>query len=89
VFTKLLMAVPGVSQSAGDGALPTLLAATGPEVRGGDHLGPSRHLGMVGPPGPARLPRRALDEQAAAALWTAAEDLTGVTWAPAALASVG
>jgi NAD(P)-dependent dehydrogenase (short-subunit alcohol dehydrogenase family) len=89
VLTNLLGSVPGVTQSAVDGALATLLAATGPEVRGGDYYGPSRHLGMVGPPGPARLPRRALDQQAAAALWTAAEGLTGVSWAPAPLARVG
>jgi hypothetical protein len=44
---------------------------------------------MVGPPAPARLPRRARDEQTAAALWTAAERFTGVTWGAAALAPVG
>jgi NAD(P)-dependent dehydrogenase (short-subunit alcohol dehydrogenase family) len=89
VLMKLLGSVPGVTQSAAEGALATLLAATDAEVRGGDYYGPSRHLGMVGPPAPARLPRRALDQQAAAALWTAAESLTGVGWAPAPLARVG
>jgi NAD(P)-dependent dehydrogenase (short-subunit alcohol dehydrogenase family) len=89
VLSKLLGSVPGVTQTAADGALATLLAATGPEVRGGDYYGPSRHLGMVGPPASARLPRRARDEQTASALWTAAESLTGVTWGAAEPAPVG
>jgi NAD(P)-dependent dehydrogenase (short-subunit alcohol dehydrogenase family) len=88
-ISELIMRIPGVSQSAAEGALPTLFAATDPGVQGGDYFGPSRHLHMVGPPAPARLPRRARDERTAVALWTAAEGLTSVTWGAAELAPVG
>ena len=48
--------VPGFSQSAADGALSTLFAATSPEARPGGYYGPTRRFGLVGPPGPARPP---------------------------------
>jgi hypothetical protein len=86
-MSELIMRIPGVSQSAAQGALPTLFAATAPSVRGGDYYGPSRHLHMVGPPAPAGLPRRARDPETAAALWAAAEQLTGVTWGAVPLAA--
>jgi NAD(P)-dependent dehydrogenase (short-subunit alcohol dehydrogenase family) len=86
-ISELIMRIPGVSQTAAEGALPTLFAATAPGVQGGDYFGPSRHLGMVGPPAPARLPRRARDQETAAALWNAAETLTGVTWGAVPLAT--
>jgi NAD(P)-dependent dehydrogenase (short-subunit alcohol dehydrogenase family) len=86
-LSELIMRIPGVSQTAAEGALPTLFAATAPGVQGGDYFGPSRHLGMVGPPAPAGLPRRARDQETAAALWNAAESLTGVTWGAVPLAT--
>ena len=43
-----------VGQSAADGALPTLYAATAPDVRGGDYIGPLGLLHMRGAPGKAR-----------------------------------
>ena len=75
--------VPGFSQSAADGALPTLFAATSPDARSGGYYGPTRRFGLLGPPGPARPPRRALDGAVARSLWAAAESLTSVRW-PAA-----
>jgi len=75
--------IPGFSQSAADGARPTLFAATSPSARSGGYYGPLHRFGLVGPPGPAHPPRRAGDPAVARALWTAAEELTGVSW-PAA-----
>ena len=40
------------AQSAADGALPSLYAATAPEVRGGQFFGPDRLFGMRGSPKP-------------------------------------
>ncbi len=75
--------IPGFSQSAAEGALPTLFAATSPSARSGGYYGPLHRFGLVGPPGPAHPPRRAGDPAVARALWTAAEELTRVRW-PAA-----
>jgi NAD(P)-dependent dehydrogenase (short-subunit alcohol dehydrogenase family) len=69
-----------VGQSASAGALPVLCAATAPAVRSGQYIGPSRLGGMAGPPRVARPSRRAEDAEAAARLWTASEELTGVRY---------
>jgi NAD(P)-dependent dehydrogenase (short-subunit alcohol dehydrogenase family) len=67
-----------LGQSAASGALPVLCAATSPAVHNGDYVGPARLFGLTGPPRLARPTRRARDEHAAAALWAASEELTGV-----------
>lgn len=72
-----------VGQSAADGALPSLYAATAADVRGGDYYGPRGWFGMRGAPGRARVPRWARDERIAAGLWQRAEELTGVRFADA------
>jgi NAD(P)-dependent dehydrogenase (short-subunit alcohol dehydrogenase family) len=46
----------------------------------GDYYGPSRRLELVGPPAPARIPRRARDQATARRLWAVSEQLTGVVW---------
>jgi NAD(P)-dependent dehydrogenase (short-subunit alcohol dehydrogenase family) len=69
----------GLTQSAAEGALPTLLAATSPEVRGGGYYGP-RRFQVVGPPKRITPPRRARDQRAAQQLWAVSEELTKVTW---------
>ena len=66
------------SQSAADGALPTLYAATAPGVRPAGYYGPTGALEVKGPPGPARISKPAQDRAVAAALWSASEALTGV-----------
>jgi len=71
-------AVQVVSQEPADGALPSLYAATAPDVRGGDYYGPSRWFGMLGPPAPARSTPRSRDAAAARRLWEVSEQLTGV-----------
>lgn len=67
-----------LAQSATRGALTTLFAATAPEIRGGDFVGP-RWL-MWGHPVKARCSAAARDRSAAAELWEVSERLTGVSY---------
>ena len=66
------------AQPAAMGALPILMAATAPQLRGGEYVGPSRGFGMRGLPRPVRASRRAYDATLAAALWRVSEEATGV-----------
>lgn len=61
------------------GALPTLYAATAPDVRGGDYYGP-RGLQVWGYPTRVRSNGRSHDRDVAARLWTVSEELTGVRY---------
>ena len=64
-------------QTAAQGAVPTLYAATAPEARGGQYYGPTGPNEVSGPLGLATVPAGASDPAAAARLWTLTEDLTG------------
>ena len=64
--------------SAAQGAWPTLQAATGANVQGGDYLGPQGLGEISGRSGPARATREARDPKLAAELWRRSIDLTGV-----------
>jgi NAD(P)-dependent dehydrogenase (short-subunit alcohol dehydrogenase family) len=75
----LMHAVVAVfSQQPPEGALPTLYAATAPDVKSGDYFGPSGFAGCIGPPGRARSSPRAKDADVAKRLWDVSEQLTGV-----------
>jgi NAD(P)-dependent dehydrogenase (short-subunit alcohol dehydrogenase family) len=66
--------------SAADGAVPTLFAATSPEAESGGYYGPQRFFEMGGGnAGPAIIAERARDPAVAARLWNECERLTGVT----------
>ncbi|MBN9621283.1 MAG: short-chain dehydrogenase, partial [Actinobacteria bacterium] len=69
-----------IAQSADDGALPTLYAATMPDVSGGDYYGPGGPGELRGHPRRVRSSRAARDEARATALWLRATDLTGVAF---------
>jgi NAD(P)-dependent dehydrogenase (short-subunit alcohol dehydrogenase family) len=69
------------SQSAPEGALPTLYAATAPDVRGGEYFGPSGFMECFGPPKRARSTARSRDPELARRLWDVSEQLTGVRYA--------
>lgn len=69
--------------SPADGALPTLMAATKPQVTPGGYYGPQGWQDLKGPPGPAGIRPQAFDKAVAAELWSRSEALTGVTF-PAA-----
>ncbi|WP_213805664.1 oxidoreductase [Granulicella sp. dw_53] len=65
--------------SDAEGALPTLFAATAPEAKGGGYYGPQGFREMRGGDvGEGKVAPQALDRAAAARLWGACEDLTGV-----------
>lgn len=66
------------AQSAAMGALPTLYAATSPEVRGGDYIGPDGFGEMWGMPAKVGRSSAASDASTAARLWEVSEQLTGV-----------
>lgn len=65
-------------QTAAQGAIPTLFAATAPEAQGGAYYGPTGTNEMRGPLGIASVPAAARDAATAARLWDATEALTGV-----------
>ncbi|KTE08937.1 oxidoreductase [Sphingopyxis sp. H115] len=64
--------------SAAQGAWPTLQAATGARVQGGDYLGPQGLGEVTGRSGPARAARMARDPNLAGELWLRSIKLTGV-----------
>ncbi|UGT41942.1 SDR family oxidoreductase [Nocardia yamanashiensis] len=66
------------SQEVEQGAEPLLFATADPAAGNGGYYGPTGRFGLVGPTGPASIPRRARDRAVAARLWTEAERLTGV-----------
>jgi NAD(P)-dependent dehydrogenase (short-subunit alcohol dehydrogenase family) len=66
------------AQSADMGALPTLYAATFPDLPGGTYVGPDGIGEQRGHPKPVGSSGAARDEEAARRLWTISEVLTGV-----------
>jgi NAD(P)-dependent dehydrogenase (short-subunit alcohol dehydrogenase family) len=75
-----LMFLPLLSQSAEDGALPVLYAATSPDALPGGYYGSTGRFEMVGPPGPVVIGDKARDAAMARRLWEVSEELTGVRW---------
>ena len=71
-----------VSQSAAHGALPILRAATDPELHSGDYLGSTGPFELRGAPGHAVVPPAARDPEAAARLWTMAEECVDLPFRP-------
>lgn len=68
-----------VAQDAAGGALPTLYAATVPDLPGGTYVGPGGPGGTRGAPGPVGSSRASHDRGVQRALWARAEALTGVS----------
>lgn len=70
-------AIGALLNSDAEGAIPTLFAATAPEVQGGGYYGPQ---GLAeargGDVGPAKVAPRARDQRVAARLWSECERLT-------------
>ncbi len=69
------------TQSDAAGALPTLYAATAPEVHGGDFYGPSGPGELRGAPRLVAPVPRVLDRDTAVRLWNRSVELTGVDYA--------
>jgi NAD(P)-dependent dehydrogenase (short-subunit alcohol dehydrogenase family) len=70
-----------LAQSAAMGALPSLYAATAPDVRGGEYFGPDGMGEMRGHPRRVHASTRARDRETAARLWDVSAQLTGVGYA--------
>jgi NAD(P)-dependent dehydrogenase (short-subunit alcohol dehydrogenase family) len=69
------------AQSAEMGALPTLYAATAPDVNGCDYIGPGSMMGMRGYPHKASSSLASYDPELAYQLWLTSEQMTGVSYA--------
>jgi NAD(P)-dependent dehydrogenase (short-subunit alcohol dehydrogenase family) len=82
---KVLM--PLISQSAADGALPQLYAATAPEAEGGQYIGPDGKRERKGAPTVVQPVPASHDTAAANRLWDVSEELTGVRFPLPAAAS--
>ena len=73
-------ATPLLGQPPAMGALPSLYAATYPQLPGGTYVGPSRMVEMRGAPKLVGMSGAARDDAAAARLWELSEKATGVTF---------
>ncbi|WP_298441743.1 oxidoreductase [Gordonia sp. (in: high G+C Gram-positive bacteria)] len=69
-----------LAQSASDGALPALFAATSPHAVNGEYYGPKGLGGMRGGPAVSGYRRVAGDRAVRRKLWAKAEELTGITF---------
>ncbi|MEU0948523.1 oxidoreductase [Streptomyces canus] len=77
----LAATLPFIRQSAAMGALPTLRAATDPEVVGGQYYGPGGFGGFKGHPAVVTSSALSYDTALQRRLWTVSEELTGVDFA--------
>jgi NAD(P)-dependent dehydrogenase (short-subunit alcohol dehydrogenase family) len=68
------------AQDAATGALPTLYAATAPDVQGGDYIGPNGIGELWGYPKKVQSNARSHDREVAARLWKISEEATGVVY---------
>jgi NAD(P)-dependent dehydrogenase (short-subunit alcohol dehydrogenase family) len=82
VHERAVMALTNllIAQSAEQGALPTLYAATYPHLPGGSFVGPDGFMEGRGHPHLVTAAGRAYDEQAWRRLWKVSEELTGVQY---------
>ena len=78
VATHIGLRVFGNSET--DGALSQLYAATMPDVRNGDYLGPNRLFGVRGPVSRSPQSKAARDETMAKRLWEKSVELTGARY---------
>jgi NAD(P)-dependent dehydrogenase (short-subunit alcohol dehydrogenase family) len=81
-YEKGIMAITNrvVAQSGDMGALPSLYAATVPDLAGGSFVGPDGFLEQRGHPHLVTGKKSAYDEDAARRLWEVSEELTGVRY---------
>jgi NAD(P)-dependent dehydrogenase (short-subunit alcohol dehydrogenase family) len=78
-----------MAQTADMGALPTLYAATVPDLPGGSFVGPDGFMEQRGYPHVVTAAGKAYDEDAWRRLWQVSEDLTGVSYEFSAPAPAG
>lgn len=73
--TNLLFA-----QNVDKGALPLLYAAVGPDVKGGDFIGPGGFRSLRGHPKRVKAKNTAYNDEAAQKLWEISEEKTGLVY---------
>jgi len=74
------VAIGALLNTEAEGAVPTLFAATSPDAVGGGYYGPQGFQEMRGGDvGVAKVAAQALDQEAAARLWSQCERLTGIS----------
>lgn len=78
VMMRIMIAL--LAQSAEQGALPQLYAATAPDVTGGEYVGPDGWMQMRGYPMKHRAKDSAYDSEAAQELWRLSVEMTGKTF---------
>jgi len=69
-----------IMQSTAAGALPTLYAALGEDLQGGEAIGPAGRGQTKGPPAVVAPYPDALDPKSRERLWSLSEELTGFTY---------
>ena len=81
-FDVAIMAIGNalLAQSASMGALPTLYAATYPDLPGATYVGPDGFMEMRGFPKIVEPAAAARDESHARRLWQVSEEMTAATW---------
>jgi len=79
-YAMMKLANTVVAQSAEQGALPLLYAATAPDVEGGEYYGPGGLMSMRGAPEQQESSEASRDEADARRLWTRSEELTAVEY---------
>jgi NAD(P)-dependent dehydrogenase (short-subunit alcohol dehydrogenase family) len=77
-FSGLLFVLLG--QTAAQGALPALYAATSPEAAPAGYYGPDGFFEIKGEVAPARISAKASNPELARRLWEVSQKLTGVPW---------
>ncbi len=75
-----MLAIGWRSHPPSSGSLPTVRAATDPEVTGGQYYGPSGWREHAGPPVLVQSTPESHDEEVAGRLWSVSEELTGVRY---------
>ena len=70
--------VSRVFNDQAEGAWPTLMAATAPDLKGGDYVGPTRRFETAGPAGPAFANSISQDPETGRRLWEVSIEMTGV-----------
>lgn len=79
IIYTLMTAVlgPFISHPPSEGAKPTLMAALGTDVQGGEYFGPTGFREMKGKPGRATANALSQNEEVARRLWEVSAELTG------------
>jgi len=70
------------AQNANQGVLPTLRAATDPDLTGGEYIGPMKMGNYRGHPGLNSMPEAALKRSETKRLWSTTEEIVGLSFLP-------